>query len=1209
MDHPTTSSSGVSEGGKGPRRSPSRLPALLLFAPLTTLTLGACVATGEPDAGDDTGEAELAVTGRDVGRTINNPNAQFTGRWFLDTAGAAAEFTSPITTPDGRLALTRIGDTNYSLGVIVPPGTASPDYDAGTVAPLFMDRMLVRNADGTPRLTKITAPASGPIWSTASTSQQMGMGADPRLAGGIFVRIGGTAADHSDATANCFGDPASVAVSPSGPYECGRYLLFQPGSDGADNDKIHVASFGVVVKAYDAASPTVRLATPAIVAARFLSGFQVLKTRAGATLASSIEPSVTADSRLLVLHGGVSHFTFSETPWDPSTWEQRRSLTCLATPQGTKCPGTGAVNCATTPGSCGISDMPICVAGRDAGGSCNATTTMTLRDKYPIAAYPIRNPDGSAYQGVSANLKDFGGSYGWISFDGSELFFNIGSAAGGSRAVRAVFGKSTRGVIKHIDAQANVTTGRYCTEIGGAPDWHSIAEDPTGTGTDCVGDQAHEADGLRLAMPLGTGAGLWRFFAAESEPLLPFSRRGPLFMLVDHHQLLGNYGPAGSPAFNTTAPAGDRRYRHIYTEVALDDFADGKFAAFYHMNEMIAANSSRRDLFEENRTPDTSGSFNTAVLSGGAQLPLQRTGGVDLAGQVNAGYLGRGIFFPQGGAAKVARATSPLAGNNPLAGAMPAFTVELAVKPLTSALWAAGTTTTLAEMPGFWKLQLVADANTNLVPRITIVKQDGTTDTFGNVGALVTKATTTWTHLSLTLDLTGDRKVRFFVNGVQKQVTNALPAASRTQVPPAEANLLVLGPNGTGPAGDSYVLDEVAISTKVRDAEYIAAAAYRAPVVNFDYTKSTSDQGPFLFSDSGVLPASMRGLRARDLRIPQTFLDEVDASRQSGETWKARFDKIKRLGEALFNDDLLTVKWDAATSTYKESKDGHRCATCHVSGQGRAHQNVQLDKDIFGAPLAVNTPTSLNRAFSRRHFFDLRATDLVDQVLRPVENTAPVEMGGDGVNIASFVNGKKPDGTSYGVHAGSVGAGSADGYPGAAPARPAGVTTYLEWFRQAFGAGPTDAGVTVDRALVAHALTAFLVSQVSANQVVDQLRDGTVQAASYPSVVNGMRIFEGKGRCIACHSGSLYTDEMPHPSGPSGLATKTPTLRLVKSTAPYFRDGSKATLGEVIDFYDAGGHKKSDGNASTMVTGDPELYPLGLTAAEKADLEAFLQNL
>lgn len=354
-------------------------------------------------------------------------------------------------------------------------------------------------------------------------------------------------------------------------------------------------------------------------------------------------------------------------------------------------------------------------------------------------------------------------------------------------------------MIKHIDAQANVTTGRYCTVISGSPNWHSIAEDPTGTGTDCVGDQSHEADGLRLAMPLGTGAGLWRFFAEESEPLLPFSRRGPLFMLVDHHQLLGNYGPTGSQAFNTTAPAGDLRYRHIYTEVALDDFADGNFVAFYHMNEMIKANSSRRDLFEENRTPDTSGSFNTAVLSGGAQLPLQRTNGVDMAGQVNTGYLGRGIFFPQGGAAKVAhKATSPLAG------ATPAFTVELAVKPLTSALWAAGTTTTLVEMPGFWKLQLVADANTNLVPRITIVKQDGTTDTFGNVGALVTKDTTRWTHLSMTLDLAGDRKARFFVNGVQKQVTNALPATSRTQVPAAETNLLILGPEGD--AGRSYRL-------------------------------------------------------------------------------------------------------------------------------------------------------------------------------------------------------------------------------------------------------------------------------------------------------------------------------------------------------------------------------------------------------------------
>jgi len=158
-----------------------------------------------------------------------------------------------------------------------------------------MDRMLVRNADGTPKLTQLAAPSSGVIWSTNSTSEQMGLGADPRLAGGLSVRIGGTAADYSDAIANCLqSDPSSVAATPSGQYECRRYLLFMPGSDGVTGNRIHVASFGVILKAYDSADPFQRLAEPTIVAARFLSSFQPSRTRA---VPSSLGASSPASRR------------------------------------------------------------------------------------------------------------------------------------------------------------------------------------------------------------------------------------------------------------------------------------------------------------------------------------------------------------------------------------------------------------------------------------------------------------------------------------------------------------------------------------------------------------------------------------------------------------------------------------------------------------------------------------------------------------------------------------------------------------------------------------------------------------------------------------------------------------------------------------------------------------------------------------------------
>jgi cytochrome c peroxidase len=53
---------------------------------------------------------------------------------------------------------------------------------------------------------------------------------------------------------------------------------------------------------------------------------------------------------------------------------------------------------------------------------------------------------------------------------------------------------------------------------------------------------------------------------------------------------------------------------------------------------------------------------------------------------------------------------------------------------------------------------------------------------------------------------------------------------------------------------------------------------------------------------------------------------------------------------------------------------------------------------------------------------------------------------------------------------------------------------------------------------------------------------------------------------------------------------KGPVLRALAARAPYFHNGAAATLEEVIDFYE-------------------DRFDIGLTAAEKADLAAFLRAL
>jgi cytochrome c peroxidase len=171
---------------------------------------------------------------------------------------------------------------------------------------------------------------------------------------------------------------------------------------------------------------------------------------------------------------------------------------------------------------------------------------------------------------------------------------------------------------------------------------------------------------------------------------------------------------------------------------------------------------------------------------------------------------------------------------------------------------------------------------------------------------------------------------------------------------------------------------------------------------------------------------------------------------------------------------------------------------------------------------------------------------------------------------------------------------------------------YVAQFERVFGTG-----VTAENA--AKAIAAFERALLSGNSPVDRYRAGDPGALS-PSARRGLALFEGKARCVACHSGPNFTDEGFHNLGVGmdsaapdlgrfGVtklevnrgAFKTPTLRDVAARPPYMHDGSLATLADVVAFYNRGGVA----NPSLS----PEMKPLGLGAVEEADLVAFLLAL
>jgi cytochrome c peroxidase len=70
-------------------------------------------------------------------------------------------------------------------------------------------------------------------------------------------------------------------------------------------------------------------------------------------------------------------------------------------------------------------------------------------------------------------------------------------------------------------------------------------------------------------------------------------------------------------------------------------------------------------------------------------------------------------------------------------------------------------------------------------------------------------------------------------------------------------------------------------------------------------------------------------------------------------------------------------------------------------------------------------------------------------------------------------------------------------------------------------------------------------------------------------------------------------------------AFKTPTIRNVELTAPYFHNGGTRTLREVVDFYNRGGNFK-ERNINDL---DPDITELGLSESEKDSLVAFMKSL
>jgi len=265
------------------------------------------------------------------------------------------------------------------------------------------------------------------------------------------------------------------------------------------------------------------------------------------------------------------------------------------------------------------------------------------------------------------------------------------------------------------------------------------------------------------------------------------------------------------------------------------------------------------------------------------------------------------------------------------------------------------------------------------------------------------------------------------------------------------------------------------------------------------------------------------------------------------------------LGARLFADTRLSADLTVA------------CISCHDPARG-GDDGQQFSLGIGGARGGINAPTVLNSGYSFVQFWDGRAATLEEQAAGPIHN--PIEMGSNWAQVLQ---------------------------------RLAADTPFADAFRRAY-----PDGLNADN--VANAIASYERSLVTLNARFDRFLKGEADVLNAQEI-EGYRHFREFG-CTSCHQGSLLGGNMYQKFGVLGdyfagrpttredqgrynvtkqeadrHVFKVPSLRNVSLTAPYFHDGSAATLEQAV---------------TVMAR-----YQLGreLSPAESAAIVAFLQTL
>lgn len=366
------------------------------------------------------------------------------------------------------------------------------------------------------------------------------------------------------------------------------------------------------------------------------------------------------------------------------------------------------------------------------------------------------------------------------------------------------------------------------------------------------------------------------------------------------------------------------------------------------------------------------------------------------------------------------------------------------------------------------------------------------------------------------------------------------------------------------------------------------------------------------------------------LRLPDTWPGDPTNPRAGDEA-------MRTLGAILF--------FDAALSSNKQVS----CGTCHKPERHFA-DGLPIAEGVGTGPR--HTPTIVGSQQGPWYFWDGRADSLWSQALGPMEH--PQEMRGDRVSIARYT---VENHSSWYERAFGEAPDLSDRSRFPERARPH-ATGELAPLSRSWEAMSEADRVLVDgvfanvgKALAAYELT-LMPLEAPFDRYVDAVLAGDATGAGEltDEQVLGLDLFLNQGSCVLCHNGPLLSDRAFHNNGvpESGTgydpgrrrgaplvlgnpfnckgvhsemavcdeldyldpsfddfqaAFKTPTLRYVDQTAPYFHNGSHATLEDVVDFYDRLPGKPVVGHRELT------LRPLGFNKTQQDAIVAFLSSL